>query len=133
MRQLLAAALLVSLALPVSADEPQVLDLEVEGDRLVVADWSHNKHVVHWGIVGHYLWLEWGDPEREPDSLSPNMVSVDISDLTITRVVAYPDGTVDVIRQTPEAPEPVEAPKVESVGMVEEFPEIDWWKPILKF
>lgn len=130
MRRLVATLALFALALPAQAVE-DALVLEVGThelgyptieNRTEIGQSTWNTGPIHWEIVGHYLWLEWGTEDREADSDSEHYVSVDISDPTITQVVAYRDGTVDIIRKEP-APPPG---PVETVDAVEEFPQIEW-------
>lgn len=128
MRALTTLALVVLLALPAAAQEPAVVleigthevghrtvENRVPDDGQTVGDGT-----VHWGIVGHYLWLEWGTQDRSPDSDSGNHVSINISDPAIRQVIAYADGTVEIVRAEPVSATP------EQRDMVEESPQIDW-------
>lgn len=132
MRYLLAILALMVLAVPAYAEEDEALVLDIgtnwAGGRSIEQHSGLIDGTIRAGIVGDFLWLEWGSSDRAYDSSSENIVSVDVSDASITQVVAHRDGTVDVVRQQPgSAPgaEPDPDP-VQSIDVTEDFSQIDW-------
>lgn len=123
MRRLIAIIALLGLAIPAGAEEPLVVDLDYNWAGGRTHERVNPENPIYSSIEGYFLVLEWGEPGRTADSDSPNLVSFDVSDPTIVQVVAYPDGTVEFIREEPETKS---TPKEDSVSAPEEFPQIDW-------
>lgn len=114
-------ALVFGLVLPASAETDDYQVVEISHEEL---DWAQGSIIHHrvdsrsgnlediaTAINGYFLWVE---------LLGGETVSVDVSDLSITKAIVHLDGTVELIRETPS-----EDP-VEEVDLIETYPGIDW-------
>ena len=118
MRRALFVAIILTLALPASAETCQTVTFGDKGTGTQITSKTGNVTTVHTAMVGTFLWVNYGEaPEAGVEWEGTAMV--DVSDPTLIAASVCPDGTVTFDRAAPEA---TVTPEAEIVDLVEQYP-----------